>query len=434
MLLSPSLWATEGPALCPWLTLCRLPCIHSPWLSLPWGLQPDARHPRTQVCSPYLHRRSWWGLGACGALLGLLQVFPYPLWVGGLPRIHSPPSCGLYCLTLSTIRKGKLFLCALICSKMCVCVLVTQLCPILWDPMDWSPPGSSVHGILQAIILESVAISLSRAFSRPRDRTWVSCIAGRFFTIWATREALSNWRPANLKRQINRRKGTQFSLIFTCRWVRRKEVKLKVVVRFRGKEWFKLQKVINWDFPGGSVVKNLPYNAGDAGSTTGQGIKISYATEQRSSCNRSTESEHSGALSSGAWSHNKRVHVLQGKITQDATKIPCARLDTANMPFLFSQRINYEQETGKMLTSSALSPLTSRGQQRQEDHSLRPAERHPLSNCTDWFTDRKRRTGRFLLAWVPRILQPWLHFPLLVEASLDLRENQGSGQRKTQSL
>lgn len=46
----------------------------------------------------------------------------------------------------------------------------------------------------------------------------------------------------------------------------------------------------------------------------------------------------------------------------------------------------------------------------------------------------KRRTGRFLLAWVPRILQPWLHFPLLVEASLDLGENQGSGQRKTQGL
>ena len=106
-------------------------------------------------------------------------------------------------------------------------------------------------------------------------------------------------------------------------------------------------------------------------------------------CTGSTESKHSGALSSGAWSHNKRVHVLQGKITQDTTKIPCARLDTANMPFLFSRKIHYEQETGKMLTSSAISPLISRGQQRQEDHSLRPAERHPLCNCTDWFTDGK---------------------------------------------
>ena len=50
------------------------------------------------------------------------------------------------------------------------------------DPMDWSPPGSSVHGILQARILEWVAISFSRGYSRPRDRTHVPCIAGSFFT------------------------------------------------------------------------------------------------------------------------------------------------------------------------------------------------------------------------------------------------------------
>ena len=48
---------------------------------------------------------------------------------------------------------------------------VTQSCPTLCDPVDCSPPGSSVHGILQARILEWVAISLSRGYSRPRDRT-----------------------------------------------------------------------------------------------------------------------------------------------------------------------------------------------------------------------------------------------------------------------
>ena len=48
-----------------------------------------------------------------------------------------------------------------------------------------SRPGSSVHGILQARILERVAIPFSRGSSQPRDQTWVSCIAGRFFTIWA---------------------------------------------------------------------------------------------------------------------------------------------------------------------------------------------------------------------------------------------------------
>ena len=56
--------------------------------------------------------------------------------------------------------------------------------------MDYSPPGSSVHGILQARILEWVANPFSRVPSQPRDQTRVSCIVGRFFTIWATREAL----------------------------------------------------------------------------------------------------------------------------------------------------------------------------------------------------------------------------------------------------
>ena len=68
-------------------------------------------------------------------------------------------------------------------------MLVTQSCPILCDAMDCSPPGSSVQEISQVRILEWVAISFSRAPSRPRDRTQVSCTAGRFFTDWATREA-----------------------------------------------------------------------------------------------------------------------------------------------------------------------------------------------------------------------------------------------------
>ena len=55
----------------------------------------------------------------------------------------------------------------------------------------YSLPDCSVHGILQAGILEWVAIPLSRGSSRPRDGTWVSCIAGGFFTIWDTRGTLS---------------------------------------------------------------------------------------------------------------------------------------------------------------------------------------------------------------------------------------------------
>ena len=63
----------------------------------------------------------------------------------------------------------------------CVCS-VAQSCLTLCDHVDYSTPGSSVHGILQAWILEWVAIPFSRGSSWPRDRTHVSCIAGRFFT------------------------------------------------------------------------------------------------------------------------------------------------------------------------------------------------------------------------------------------------------------
>ena len=61
---------------------------------------------------------------------------------------------------------------------------VAQSCPTLCDPVDCSSPGSSVHGILQARVLEWVAISFSRGSSRPRDQNWVSRIAGRHFNLW----------------------------------------------------------------------------------------------------------------------------------------------------------------------------------------------------------------------------------------------------------
>ena len=71
-----------------------------------------------------------------------------------------------------------------------VYVLVAQSCLTLCDPMDCGPPGSSVHGILQARILGWVAISFSRGSSQFRHQTGVSCIAGRFFTSEPPRESL----------------------------------------------------------------------------------------------------------------------------------------------------------------------------------------------------------------------------------------------------
>ena len=63
---------------------------------------------------------------------------------------------------------------------------VAQSCPTLCDPMDCSLSGFSVHGIFQERVLEWITISFSRGSSRPRNWTWVSCIAGRRFTVWAT--------------------------------------------------------------------------------------------------------------------------------------------------------------------------------------------------------------------------------------------------------
>ena len=67
--------------------------------------------------------------------------------------------------------------------------LVAQSCLTLCKLMNCSPPNSIVHGTLQARILEWVAFPFSMGSSQPSDQTHVSCTAGRFFTIWATRQA-----------------------------------------------------------------------------------------------------------------------------------------------------------------------------------------------------------------------------------------------------
>ena len=103
-----------------------------------------------------------------------------------------------------------------------------QSCLTLCDPMDHSPPGSSVHGSLQARMLDWVAISSSRGSSWPRDRAHVSCLGRRIlyhWTIWIKRR--NPWKP-----------------------------------QFKSK---------SRGFPGGPVVKNLPCNTRDTGSITGPG-------------------------------------------------------------------------------------------------------------------------------------------------------------------
>ena len=79
-----------------------------------------------------------------------------------------------------------------VCYDQCVLLKwseVAQLCLTLCYPMDCSLLGPSIHGIFQARVLEWFVISFSRGSSQPRDRTQVSCIVGRHFSVWATREA-----------------------------------------------------------------------------------------------------------------------------------------------------------------------------------------------------------------------------------------------------
>ena len=91
-------------------------------------------------------------------------------------------------------------------------VLLAQSCPTLCDPMNCSPPGSSVHGILQARIMEWVAIAFSRGSSWPRGQTRVSHIAGKFVTIWATRET---W----LTRGTNSEESEAYELLDRRLWL-----------------------------------------------------------------------------------------------------------------------------------------------------------------------------------------------------------------------
>ena len=96
---------------------------------------------------------------------------------------------------------------------------VIQSSPTICNPLDSSLPGSSVHGILQAGILEWGAIPFFRGSSRSRDWTQVFSTAGKFFIIWATREALCNTKRGDyiiskilFNFDINRRSWSSISL------------------------------------------------------------------------------------------------------------------------------------------------------------------------------------------------------------------------------
>ena len=102
---------------------------------------------------------------------------------------------------------------------MCACVLSHQLCLTVCNSMDFSLPSSSVHGILQARILEW--LSSSRGYSWPRDQTCVSCITGRIFTAEPLGRPKFNRQLIFLQDIISKNKQTnkpRMHILFKCTW------------------------------------------------------------------------------------------------------------------------------------------------------------------------------------------------------------------------
>ena len=113
----------------------------------------------------------WWARGS--VWVGLLKFFYLCVCLFYF---------NIFYIFISTYIFNYIYIYIYMYTCVCVCVLVAQSCSVLCDPIDCSPPGSSVHGMLQARILKWIAILFSKGSSQPRDQTQV-CIAGRFFTV-----------------------------------------------------------------------------------------------------------------------------------------------------------------------------------------------------------------------------------------------------------
>ena len=149
---------------------------------------------------PAIRKHCWQKLQHCFVYLTLTMQIKYQCWCSlrGKPKLSLPPNLQRG-MGRERLSEFEIFL-PWLSNPLVVWIwtnqlfvpplLVAQLHPTLCNTLDCSPPGSSVQGILQARILEWAAIAFSKGSTWPRDRTQVSCNADRFFTVWATREAL----------------------------------------------------------------------------------------------------------------------------------------------------------------------------------------------------------------------------------------------------
>ena len=136
-------------------------------------------------------------------------------------------------------------------SRVAMC-LVAQPCLTLWNPMDYSPPGSSVHRILQARILEWVAMPSSRGSSQSRDGTRVSCIDRQIISCWVTREEElilipKNWRVQNTPKSTLQGWITSITLISkTIQRLQQKKITGQYLCWIEVQKSSKKKKLANW--------------------------------------------------------------------------------------------------------------------------------------------------------------------------------------------
>ena len=133
---------------------------------------------------------SWWWPGRPGVLQSMGSQRVGHDWVNWLGEIRRWGSKGWKFQLCRRVSSTDLMYNLVTVVNTTMHVLVTQPCPTLRDPMDCGLPGSSVHGVLPRRILPWITIPFCRQSllhlqsSQPRNWTQVSCIAGRFFTIW----------------------------------------------------------------------------------------------------------------------------------------------------------------------------------------------------------------------------------------------------------
>ena len=154
----------------------------SSWYAIiSWGDQPVSRC-QVHYFWPFLFwKRQWFvlfGITVCKWICLILALASTSTTIYRLSK----------CYVYYRVWLSNIFIAKVMMKVKVVKVLATQLCPTLCDSMDWSVEGSSVHGIYQARMLEWIAMSPSRGSSQLRAWPCVSRIAGRLFTIWATRE------------------------------------------------------------------------------------------------------------------------------------------------------------------------------------------------------------------------------------------------------